>query len=352
MTPDYLECVELAKKIKRQNPSGIFVIGGIHVTVFRDAHKVFDHVCIGEGELAFESLLNCRGSKTRILKSESFMQMDALPIPERNLMPYDSIVTEGLIEGEKATGVLFSRGCPYRCVFCADNMIFGRKPRWRNLDLIMDELEQVIEVYDVNTFKFNDVNVIPTNRELAKEMFKSLARLDIKWRGQARADRVDREMLRRIKTAGCVELCFGIESGDQKVLDTLKKGVRVERLKQGLRMCNEEGIRTRLFFITGCPGEDKDIVEKNIGFIEDVEPYGVNIYTFTPYPGTEVFHYPERFGMTAIVKDWSKYLQIVGLGEEEKPFIFRYKDGLREEELIDNRKRLLDYVDRGGLNVW
>jgi anaerobic magnesium-protoporphyrin IX monomethyl ester cyclase len=346
-TLDYFCSVKIARKVKEAH-GGILVLGGSHATAVPKAiDPVFDKVVIGEGELALLDLLNdCRkNAGKRFYQRELVKDIDFFSFPARHLLPLDSIVSHDLVErGKPATSLITSRGCCNACSFCASKTMWGQRVRFRSPGNVIAELEQIMEVYGVRHFRFHD-DTMSLNKSRLLEMCKKMEPLNIRWRAHTRVDCSDMETLKAMKRAGCDEIGFGIESASQRVLDVNKKRIKVEQAKKAIRNAKDAGLKVRLFFIVGLPGETKDTWKLNIDFIEDVQPDGVDVSTFIPFPGCDIYDNPKAYGIELLTNDYDRFIMTLGLGkgELETDFIYKHPD-LSNEELKRHRKMMLDYV--------
>ncbi len=346
-TLDYLRSVRIAKKIK-ENYKCITVLGGAHATAApKTVDPVFDKVVVGEGELAFLDLLrDCKDNVTkRFYQKEYVKNIDEIPFPARHLLPLDSIISYSLVEkGKPATSLITSRGCSHNCSFCASRTMWGNKVRFRNADNVIMELKQIIQDYGVRHFRFHD-DTMTLNKARLLELCKKMEPLEIHWRAHTRVDRSDMETLSAMKRAGCDEIGYGIESASQEVLDINKKRIRIEQARKAVKNAKEAGLKVRLFFIVGLPGEAKNTGKMNIDFIEDVQPDGVDVSTFVPFPGCDIYEKPQDYGMELLTHDYERFVMTLGLrdGEAETDFIYKHPN-LTNEELKMHRMDMLDYI--------
>ena len=351
-TLDYQRAIRIARKIKAKC-GGMTVLGGTHATVQpKEIDAVFDRVVIGEGELAFTDLLNDheKGIERRYYQREPIINLDSIPFPARSLLPLDSIVSYGLVDrGERSTSIITSRGCPYNCSFCVSPRIWGRKVRFRSADNVVAEIEEIIRNYGVHQFKFQD-DSFTVHKKRVLELCEKMEPLGIHWRCNTRVNLSDRDTLLAMKRAGCVEVDLGVESASQRVLDMNNKQISLEQAYSAIRSCKEAGLRVRLFFMIGLPGEPKDISKITIDFVKKTRPDAANLGTFVPYPGCDAFDRPEAYDMKILTRDYDEYILTLGLGPGEwnKGFIYEHSS-LTREELIEHRQRILDFFRENDL---
>lgn len=350
-TLDYLRSIKIAKKIKQTYSDCITVLGGAHATATpKTIDSIFDKVVVGEGELAFLDLLKDynNGINKRFYQKSHISNIDTIPFPSRHLLPLDSVISYSLVEkGKPATSLITSRGCNHNCSFCGSRTMWGNRVRFRSVDNVIAEIEQVISDYNIRHFRFHD-DTMTMNKKRLLELCKRMEPLDIHWRAHTRVDSSDMEILYAMKRSGCDEIGYGIESASQEVLDINNKMINVEHARQAIKNAKLAGLRVRLFFIVGLPGETKNTCQKNIDFIESVRldrGDGVDISTFVPFPGCEIYERPENYGIELLTHDYDKFVITVGLCNDEADTDFIYKHpNLTNEELKAHRVDMLNYI--------
>lgn len=351
-TPDYPIALDIARKIK-ENFSGVVVLGGIHASAeSQGIDSIFDKVVIGEGENTFLNVLRDieRGVDKRYYSGKPIEDLNGIPFPARDMLPYDSVVSNSLVEKDKpATAVITSRGCPFDCSFCASKTIWGRKVRFRSADNVIAEIKQVIDDYGVYHYRFQD-DTLTLNRERFLELSKKMAPLGIFWRCNTRLDCTQKDILSAMKNSGCQEVGFGIESASQKVLDINSKGISLEKAVEVIKNTKEAGLKVRLFFMIGLPGEDSNISRLTIDFIKATEPDGVDLSTFIPFPGCDIYMRPDHYGVKMLSKDYKQYVMTVGLygNELERDFVYE-TPLLTNEELKQHRRTILEFIKKDQL---
>jgi len=349
-TPDYPLAKKIAEIINTRNPKSWIILGGVHATAVPEKiDTVFNKIVIGEGEIALIKILKDYeqgNNNQRIYVGESVKNLDDIPFPARHLLSFKSVFNENaLFKGAGPTAaIITSRGCPNNCSFCASNIMWHRQVRFRSPDNVIAEMKDVIKKYGVKNFRIMD-DTFTLNKPRLKEMCEKIKHLDIRWRIETRVDYVDQEILRWLKEAGCEELAFGIESPNQEVLDRAIKGINLEQAKKMIRISHESGLATRLFFIIGLPGEKPDFADRFIKFIEETNPDAVDLSTFVPYPGSDIYCNPKKYGIKIKDQDFSIYNISLGLrpGEIEREFTFEH-DVMTNEQLITERKKALEFI--------
>jgi len=226
--------------------------------------------------------------------------LDKLPFPAYHLVDMNKYIKRSFaIRGLwlKCGWVVTSRGCPGRCIFCATTLMHGRKVRFRDPTKVIDEIEYLKNRYDIegfyvldDTFTLNKQRVLKFCDELKKR------ELNLKWACQARANTFDLEIGKAIKNAGCVQVEFGVESGSDKVLSTLKKNITVEQTKRVFEICKMLGLRTMANVMIGNPNEFLEDIEKTKKLVKQLNADHTSFFFTTPYPGTELYNMAVKNG--------------------------------------------------------
>ena len=354
-TPEYPLAVKIGRKLKIRDAKSLIVLGGVHAaTESKNLDTVFDHVVIGEGEWSMLNLLrDCeKGISRKYYTSPLIEDLDSLPFPARQLLPFDSVFNTNLcIKGELATTLIATRGCPYNCTFCSSKAMWGRKVRFRSPDNVISEIKEVIERYNVCHFRFQD-DTMPLNKNWLFELCTKMEPLNIRWRANTRVDYSRKDVLEAIYRAGCYEIDYGIEDPSEKVLTVNNKQAKVEEIYTAIKTAKEIGLKIRLFFMIGLPGQDRDVGRNIIRFIEETRPDGVDLSTFIPFPGCDIYANPSKYNLGILNTDFSDYVMTLGLygDEAKKDFIYTH-DTLTDEELKQERLEILEYIKAYNLSL-
>lgn len=214
-------------------------------------------------------------------------KLDDLPIPKQHLLPLDKYRMPFL--GKRYTWVLTNRGCPYSCTYCFEGVVWGKSVRYRSAESIYRELEYLAGhnvrnvLFLADLFTYDRAGVLRLCDLIVQNGLR------IRWTCNSRVDTIDREMMVRMKQAGCWLIAFGIESGSQTVLDNVKKDARVEDAERTIRLCHRHGIKTWGYFIIGLPGETRQTVRETIDFAKRIPLDIALFHVAMPYAGTEFY---------------------------------------------------------------
>ena len=175
--------------------------------------------------------------------------------------------------------------------------------------------------YD-DSFTFNKNRTL----ELCDEIIKN--NLKIIWSCETRVNLVDKELLEKMKKAGCYIISYGVESGDQNILNNLKKDITIEQAKNAFKLTKEAGILTVAYFMIGSPGDTNETIEKTVDFAKELDADFAQFSICTPFPGSELFDNLSKKGIK--IEDWDKASYVTSKGKS-KPIILT--DNLNEEEI-------------------
>jgi radical SAM superfamily enzyme YgiQ (UPF0313 family) len=231
--------------------------------------------------------------------------LDELPIPDWSLV--DTRRYRLPLNDERFLLVHTNRGCPYRCTFCNAHVYYGRKPRRRSVAHVMRELEN-----DVRTFGVTNVMMWAEEFILDKSFVLELCAailasgLPLRWVCNSRVDAVDEEVLRAVRAAGCWNIAFGLESGNQHVLDATRKGITLDLSRRAVSLAKEAGLQVTGHVILGFPEDTRETMAATEAFVDSLELDFVQYYCAMPYPGTELYDRAVRAGWLT-TGDWEQW---------------------------------------------
>ncbi len=323
-TLTYKSALHIAEIAKEINPSCSTVLGGCHVT-FWDVEALeecpqLDVVVRKEGENTmielverleagkdFHDVLGVTYRKDgKVVKNPDrpYMEnLDSLPFPAHHLWPLNRLRKYGKV----IFPLMTSRGCVYWCEFCSAVRMFGRKYRMRSPKNVVDELEYLHNTYGAKDFTFYD-DAFTVDQSRVETICRDIhsRNLQIKWDCGTRVDMVTKDLLQKMKDAGCIAVWFGVEAGSQRVIDAMGKGFTPNRTKKAFRLAQEVGLMTIASVVLGFPGETRESAWETINFVEKIKPDDVGYYIATPYPGTPMADYVKKMGWLRVT-DFDKY---------------------------------------------
>ncbi|RLE49825.1 MAG: B12-binding domain-containing radical SAM protein [Candidatus Methanomethylicota archaeon] len=328
-TPTIYDAIRTVNAAKEAKPEVFTIIGGPHPTFMPEEtlsmSPKLDAVAIGEGEMTLLELVKSlennqpiedvkglafrKGDEIRFTPKRPFIEdLDSLPFPARHLLPMERYMVFG--KQTLLANIMSSRGCPYNCIFCSSSLMFGKKFRGRSPGNVVDEIEELVDKYKVKHIEFADDN-FTFDQKRAINIAKEILRrgLNIAFACGARVDNLSRELLYWLKKAGCNMIYVGIESGVQRVLNALRKGIKIEQIVKAVKMIKEVGIEVTGSFVIGAPGETREDVKQTIKFAKKLDLDFAQFTVITPYPGTYIYEYAKREGLL-LTNDWSKYTTV------------------------------------------
>jgi anaerobic magnesium-protoporphyrin IX monomethyl ester cyclase len=290
------------------------VMGGPHFSVFKGEFfkecPELDYGIAGEGEESFALLLKRidEGKEPEDVPGlfspkgvsnpagELIRNLDEIPFPARHLLPKEAY-RYPLWPGKKVTTLFSSRGCPYHCLFC-DKSIFGSQWRPRSPGNVLDELEIILKKMEISKVIFYD-DLFTLQKQRVVEICQGILERGLKfeWKCEGRVDRIDEEMLRWMKKAGCTLIAYGVESGNQIGLDYLQKGITLSQIRKAFQATRRAGIRPMAYFILGIPVETFAQGLRTIAFARGLKPDYAQFSVLSPFKGTPLYE-------EAIGKGW------------------------------------------------
>lgn len=348
VTLGYRSHYELIGRLKRLAPEAATVAGGPHVAVFRETVlrecPELDFAVLREGEYTLLEL--CEGKEFAEIPGLFFRQadevklagnreliadLDSLPWPRYRQFELGRYIPERTIYS--------TRGCPQRCIFCA-NPILQPIFRARSAENVVDEMEYWY-AQGVRQFNFDDDNFNLVRQRVfdicAEIRRRNLRGLTLRCSNGIRADRVDRRMLEEMKEVGFRYLAFGVDGGNNRVLEIVRKGETIETIEAAIACAIELGYEVKCLFVVGTPGETRRDVEDKVRLVRRYPVHDVHFYNIIPYPGTELYRWIEERGLFLIPPE--RYLNEV-TSFKNIPVFETPELGGRE------RQRLLRYLAR------
>lgn len=320
---------DIARWVRACDGEVPIVMGGPHVSFeiegsFARLPGALDYVGIGEGEhtlvelaRALEGRMDVRDVRGLAARDRATGKvhknaprpleddLDTIPEPARELVPLARYLAF-----DSHASVVTSRGCPYECIFCSAPAWTGRKVRYRTPSLCVDEIERLA------AHGFTEITIEDDLFTLYRKHFLAvcgeLMKRDtgIRWNAFSRVDTITPEVVETMAKAGCQAICFGVESGNQEVLDLVKKRSNLDKVKEAMRMTQEVGISALASFIIGLPGETVETLRKTVEFADQLHEEFGSLYGFhilSPFPGTEVRERAADYGLEILTSDWREY---------------------------------------------
>ncbi|MEW5693781.1 MAG: radical SAM protein [Candidatus Hydrogenedentota bacterium] len=368
LTPLINRTVKLSKKIKSIFPEVPIIIGGAHITAIPEEtlkNQCFDYGVIGEGEVTIVELVeklasnqpvhNIKGivfrenSRIRITDTRPpIPDIDTLPFPAWEMLEdFPENYHPAIFKYKKlpSTHIISSRGCPYRCIFC-DTSVFSRNVRYHSPEYVLEMITHLKNKFGIKEIIFEDDQFL-ANKERVETICKNLieTRVNISWCCSARVNSAnDINLLRLMKRAGCWQINYGIESGNQQILNNIKKGITLEQIERAVTLTHKAGISAKGYFIFGSPQETEDTMQDTIQLAKRLPLDDISVFMMTPLPGSEIYALADKYGFFEKEFDKMNILDIVfvpkGLSKE---ILLRYQKRLMKEFYLRPRI-ILNYL--------
>lgn len=219
--------------------------------------------------------------------------LDLLPFPARHLLNNKLYLAPDT--KEPITVIYTGRGCPFYCIFCGVDVTTGHKLRARSPDNIVREIEECVTKYNIKTFFFRADTFTMRKDHVVKVCQLIIEKgLKIRWGTNSRVDTLDAEIVQWMKKAGCWIIGFGIESGNQDILDKMKKQITLEQARKAIGLCKEFKIKVYTLFLIGLPWDTKQTIEDSMRFAKELDGDFIDVNIVYPRPGTELYNIIEN----------------------------------------------------------
>jgi len=327
-TPSVFNAAKMACMLKQAVPGLPIALGGPHAAAVPletlEMFDCFDAIAMGEGEPIISRLLEtlagrgdlsgipglmfkAGGKAVRTGPAEMVKDMDALPFPAWDLAPGFPHAYRPAAHTHRrlpSATMFTTRGCPEQCRFC-DRSVFGNTIRGFSAEYVVNQMEVLHRDWGVrDIIIYDDIFPLLKPRLLKICGLIRSRGLDLTWSCNSRVNFADPEALSAMKSAGCWQIGYGIESGDQGILDIIGKRIKLEQVERAVRLTEEAGIRAKGFFIIGHPGETLASIRATIDFAKGLKLSDYQTCFFTPFPGTDIHREADKYG--AIVATWDK----------------------------------------------
>jgi len=318
---------ELINRIKERFPDTVLVLGGEHATALpkynMESCDALDYIVLGEGEVKFYKLLEClfygengiekikgiayRSQDDIIVNAapDRLRDLDSLPLPAWDLIPVETYLKEGLAtifsKEKRIMPLLASRGCPYKCKFCSNAVMWGNPYILRDHRKVVEEIKQYKRDYAITGFELYDLTFI-TSKSYVVNFCKLLIQegLDLKWNiPSTRAEAIDEEVVHYLQKSGCTNICLTPDTGSDFQVKDMDKRVDLKKMTSTVRMLLRNGIILKVNLVIGFPNERHRHILKTILYGMKLAMLGVNsviFYRFVPYPGSVYFEELQRNG--------------------------------------------------------
>ena len=328
-TSGVLRAAQLAAELKAVRPGVLAVLGGCHATALPAetlaACPAFDLAAVGEGEDTLRAILErvaagdaCPADLpgTAVRAGDRVVvnpprppidDLDILPLPAWDLLPgfpraYHP--SPARLRRWPCASVVFTRGCPNTCLFC-DRSVFGNRCRGYSPARAVALVRDLHDRYGVRELLIEDDTFVIAKSRVHEFCERLIAGGPaVSWSCLGRADRVDPDLLRLMRRAGCWHIAYGIESGDPALLEAMHKRLDLEAIRRAVAWSREAGLRTKGFFMVGFPGETPESLARTRSFALTLPLDDISVMQMTPFPGSELYRVAAEAG--TVDRDWRR----------------------------------------------
>ncbi|MBW1822061.1 MAG: cobalamin-dependent protein [Deltaproteobacteria bacterium] len=308
--------IEIARIARKVDPSVKIAFGGIGATFlwkhFLTHFQEIDYVVIGEGEYSFLNLVRClkkndekgieiikgiafrkNGEAVKTKRAEIVNNLDKFPMPAKHF---------------NFQHLSLTRGCPGKCTFCGSPRFWGHKVRFHSSDYFVEQLQRLYKK-GITFFYFSDDTFTISKKRVIEICRKILEKkLNIVWVAISRVNYVNDEIIYWMKKAGCIQISYGVESGCEKIRNSLNKNISTNQIKKAFSITLKYGILARAYFIYGCQEESLESIQKTIDLIRAIKPLSTIFYILDIFPGTTLYEeYKKIFNLTDDI--WLKRIE-------------------------------------------
>lgn len=250
-----------------------------------------------------------KGDRIFINERNSFIEnLDILPFPAYHLYEIEKYrISSVAARKNPVVWLETSRGCPFGCVYC-NKTIFGRTYRVKSPERVVEEFIRVkkLGVKEVHILDDNFTNDIERAKKICDLLIEKSVNMTWCTTNGIRVDRVDLELLKKMKRAGCYRIHIGIESGNQNILNRIKKGITLEKVRKAVKLAREAGLDVGGYFMIGLPGETEKTMQETIDFAKSLRLDLAKIAICIPLPATELFNELNKRGLIKSC-DWANF---------------------------------------------
>lgn len=323
-TPLFPQMIKIAQLVKKVKPSCLLIGGGAHASSFPEEtikDSPLDLVVVGEGDFTLPEILSgkdwediegiCfrKNGEIRQKKRKEFINdLDLLPLPAWHLYNLSRYQSPSVLSRTSPAGWLeTSRGCVYGCVYC-NKSVFGRTFRTKSARRVVEEIAFMLKTGFKEIHLADDC--FTTDMKRAEDVCNLIIKkkMNFPWATVTgiRVDRVNLELLRKMKRAGCYRVYYGIESGSQRILDNIKKGTNLRQIRNAVKWAKKAGLETFGFFMIALPGEEIEDIEKTIKFATSLDLDVAKMSITTPLPATPLYNELKEKGLIK-ARDWGQF---------------------------------------------
>ena len=362
-TFEWPTCRDLITRIREKFPLVKIVAGGEHITAMPHLsleQSPLDVAVLGEGEGVILQLLRAildgrllgtvpgivykdeAGSLVATTGAERLREIDEIPRPAWDLFPLNEYLDRGMgfgVNRGRSMPVLASRGCPFQCTFCSSPQMWTTRWVARDVDLLLDELQEYQKKYRVTNFDFYDLTAIVKKKWIVEFCQKIKDRgMVFTWQlpSGTRTEAIDEEVSKLLYDSGCRNMSYSPESGSERTLTAIKKKVNKDSVIESIRGAVRSGINVKVNLIIGFPDETlRDVIQSGLFGLRMAAAgaHDISVFAFSPYPGSELFERLVNEGKIEVDENYFDRLRTYA----DTPRTISLSDDLSATQLIWSR---------------
>jgi len=330
-----LDGLKISRYVRQRFPKVKIIWGGIHTSILPEqslAEPSVDYVVIGEGEQSFGELLDAIEKRADVsgITGIGYKGGNGSPVINERRPPIADLDSIALIPWhlikparytKHETLIMTSRGCPHRCAFCYNEKFNFRKWRGMSPERVKKEIEHAQSFHPIHRFRFDDDNFC-VNKKRFYAILDFLPK-NVPLYFESRIEYIDDEFCRRLTEFKDAFVFLGIESGDNGVLERMRKDLTVEQIRHGYDLINKYKINTSASFVIGTPGETRAELEKTLRLIDEIKPTRPSCCIFVPFPGSV---FTEELIQKGVLKGFTTLEAWGRLGDSEYAKNYQYSE--------------------------
>lgn len=342
-TTSYHVALKILRHLRQREPDAVVIAGGPHVSAVKGkvVTEGFDYAFVGEAEKVLPDLVEPLARRRYLEPVIHGPEVRPLDSVRFDLGKVDLLSYRRTVENRRCATLLSARGCPYRCRFCWTPNNFGAI-RFHGTDYIRRQLEVMRDDYGIDAVTFHDDSFL-ADTERAFQVMDLLDEMGFIWRAECNLLHLQPDICARLVATGCRHIFVGVETGSVPMLRAMRKPQNQKVIGNGIRNAVAAGLTVRASLLVGFPGETWETVRESVEFLNDLPFQEYSLYNFTPFPGTDPYENPDRYGIEWISDDYEDFYLLKG--HNQANYSYRTKD-FGPEQLLEWRQYVIAELDR------
>jgi len=341
-TTSYHVALRILAYLRAREPEAVIVAGGPHVSAVHGKvlTEGFDYAVVGEAEVTLPPIVESLARRRHL--SQVIYGTEVRPV-DRARFAFDVVDLMSYtrtVDDQRCATFLSSRGCPYKCRFCWTPNNFGDS-RFHSTGYMAEQLEVLQDRYGISAVTFHDDSFLADHTR-ASELMDLLSEKGFVWRAECNLLHLKPEVCERLAATGCRHILVGLETGSPAMLRAMRKPQNQQVIAAGIRNAVAAGLTVRASLQVGFPGETWQTVRESAEFLADLPFQEYSLYNFTPFPGTDPYEHPEKYGIEWISSDYADFYLLKG--HNEANYSYRTRD-FGPEQLREWRAYLIESLD-------